>query len=184
MISTDPAQLSFPDAVSPAVRAVEIRRSSKRRRTVAARLEEGRLIVYLPARMSKAEEVAWVERMRVRLEARERRDELNTDGALQRRARELNVRYFEGKLKWESIRYVTNQNGRYGSCTISDATIRIADCIAAMPGWVRDYVIIHEMAHLVVPDHSKRFWDVVERYHLTERARGFLIAKGMENETP
>lgn len=181
MISTEPAQLSFPNPASTSVRAVEVRRSSKRRRTVAAKLEEGRLIVYLPSRMSKAEELEWIERMRVRLEARELRDRLNTDGDLERRAQHLNDRYFSGKLRWTSIRYVTNQNDRYGSCTTGDATIRIADCVAPMPGWVRDYVLIHELAHLLVPDHSKQFWTLVERYPLTERARGFLIAKGLED---
>jgi predicted metal-dependent hydrolase len=49
-----------------------------------------------------------------------------------------------------------------------------------MPEWVRDYVIIHEVAHILEPNHSKAFWDIVYRYKLAERARGFLIAKGME----
>jgi predicted metal-dependent hydrolase len=45
---------------------------------------------------------------------------------------------------------------------------------------VRDYVIVHELAHLLIADHSAEFWSLVDRYPLTERARGFLIAKGME----
>lgn len=162
------------------VRSVEVRRSARRRRTVAARLEAGTLIVYLPERMSKAEEAMWIDKMRRRLEARERRGRLNSEGDLERRAQEMNRRYFDGRLRWKSLVYVTNQRDRYGSCTIEDATIRLSDSLAGMPAWVRDYVIVHELAHLVVPDHSRAFWDLVERYPLTERARGFLVAKGLE----
>lgn len=138
------------------------------------------MIVYLPARMSEPEETRWVETMRRRLEARERRGRLNADGGLERRAQELNRRFFEGKLSWTSVSYVTNQTARYGSCSIGQGTIRLSERVAEMPAWVRDYVIVHELAHLVVPDHSPAFWELVGRYPLAERARGFLIAKGLE----
>jgi hypothetical protein len=48
-----------------------------------------------------------------------------------------------------------------------------------MPEWVRKYVVIHEMAHLVEPNHSRAFWDIVSRYKLAERARGYLMAAGV-----
>lgn len=178
-----PGQLAFAptEADRPAIAAVEIRRSSKRKRTIAAKLEGDTLIVYLPERMSRAEEAAWVEKMRKRMEARERKERLNSSGDLEIRAAELNRRYFDGQLRWRSVEYVTNQSSRYGSCTIGDATIRLSHVLAEMPVWVRDYVIVHELAHLLVPDHSKRFWDLVARYPLSERARGFLIAKGLES---
>lgn len=149
---------------------------------MAARLERGNLIVYLPARMSAAEEAAWVERMRRRLVARERRRRQNASGDLERRAQELNRQYFGGKLAWTSLTYVGNQNSRYGSCTVGKGSIRLSDSLLGMPAWVRDYVIVHELAHLVVPNHSADFWELVQRYPLTERARGFLIAKGVETE--
>jgi predicted metal-dependent hydrolase len=162
------------------VRSVEVRRSSRRKSTVAARLERGNLIVYLPARMSAAEEATWVERMRRRLEDKERRRHLNASGDLEHRAKDLNDRYFGGRLAWSSLSYVGNQHSRYGSCTVGNASIRLSDTLAGMPDWVRDYVIVHELAHLVVPNHSAEFWALVQRYPLTERARGYLMAKGVE----
>ena len=164
----------------PVVRKVEVRRSARRTRTVSARLEQGTLIVSIPARMSAVEEAAWVEKMRTRLEGKVRRRTLNGDGALQRRARELNQQYFGGKLEWESLTYVGNMTSRYGSCSVRSRTIRISDTLAGMPAWVRDYVLVHELAHLVEPNHSKKFWALVNRYPLTERARGYLMAKDLD----
>jgi predicted metal-dependent hydrolase len=164
--------------VAPA--EVEVRRSERRHRTVSARLRDGKLVVYLPARMSKVEEAAWVEKMAARFQARERRRRLNSDGDLQRRARELNREYFGGRLKWSSLNYVTNQSSRFGSCSPSDQSIRISAALAEMPPFVLDYVLVHEMAHLVEPNHSDAFWKLVNRYPRAERARGYLMAKGME----
>lgn len=171
-----PAQ---PEVIAP---EVEVRRSDRRHRTVSARLRDGKLVVYLPAGMSRAEEARWVETMLKRFEARSLRTRLNSDGDLQRRAMELNREYFGGRLEWNSLKYVTNQNSRYGSCSPAEASIRISSALAEMPRWVRDYVLVHELAHLVEANHSKDFWALVNRYPLTERARGYLIAKGMEEE--
>jgi predicted metal-dependent hydrolase len=168
---------SEPEVLTP---QVEVRRSERRHRTVSARLRDGKLVVYLPARMSRAEEDRWVQAMVERFEARRLRSRLNSEGDLQRRAAELNRLYFDGRLEWASLRYVTNQNFRYGSCSPAEGTIRISSVMAEMPRWVRDYVLVHELAHLVEPNHSKNFWALVNRYPLTERARGYLMAKGME----
>ena len=57
--------------------------------------------------------------------------------------------------------------------------------LAAWPPWVLDYVLVHELAHLVEFDHSPAFHALVDRYPRAERARGFLIAKSMgEVDTP
>jgi predicted metal-dependent hydrolase len=163
-----------------AERDVEVRRSDRRHRTVSARVRDGKLVVYVPARLNAAEEAHWVARMSARYEARDRRRRLNAGGGLERRAKELNRRFFDGKLEWSSLVYVTNQSSRFGSCSPADGSIRISAEVAEMPQFVLDYVIVHELAHLVEPNHSEAFWELVNRYPLSERARGYLLAKGME----
>lgn len=158
---------------------VEVRRSTRRRKTISAEIVGDALIVSIPDRLSRAEEQEWVERMTARMSERRRRDRLNSDQDLARRARDLADRYLGG-IRPSDICWVTNQRSRWGSCCPEEGTIRLSLALAEYPRWVCDYVIVHELAHLVVTDHSKRFWDLVKRYPLTERARGFLLAKGME----
>jgi predicted metal-dependent hydrolase len=155
---------------------VEVRRSQRRRRTVSAYRDGERVVVLIPDRFSRAEETEWVERMLARLAAREERIR-RTDDELLARARRLTARYLPDHVDQvmpASVRWVTNQNGRWGSCTPDDGTIRISHRIQEMPDWVIDYVLLHELAHLVVPSHSTRFWDLVARYPKSERARGYL----------
>ncbi len=159
---------------------VEVVRSPRRRKTITAERRGGGVVVRLPAGMTAAEERTWVDRMVTRITERERLSRLNARRDLERAAERLNDRYFSGHLRWRSIRYVANHRDRFASCTPEDATIRISDRIAEMPSWVRDYVVMHELAHLVVPSHAPAFWRLVARYPLSERARGFLIAKGLE----
>jgi hypothetical protein len=158
---------------------IEVQRSARRKKTISAEIVGDALIVSIPHRMSRAEEQEWVQRMAARMAERKRRDRLNDDGALAGRAAELADRYLGG-VRPSSIEWVTNQKSRWGSCSYDDQEIRLSAELSKYPAWVRDYVIVHELAHLIVPDHSERFWELVERYPLTERARGFLIAKGME----
>jgi predicted metal-dependent hydrolase len=155
---------------------VEVRRSQRRRRTVSAYRDGERVVVLIPDRFSRAEETEWVERMLARLAAREERVQRGDD-ELAARAQRLTERYLSDHARRAvpaSVRWVTNQNGRWGSCTPADRTIRISHRIQEMPDWVIDYVLLHELAHLVVPSHSARFWDLVNRYPKAERARGYL----------
>jgi predicted metal-dependent hydrolase len=155
---------------------VEVRRSQRRRRTVSAYRDGERVVVLIPDRFSRAEETEWVERMLARLAAREERNR-RTDDELLIRARKLTSRYLPdhaSRVVPTSVRWVTNQNGRWGSCTPDDGTIRISHRIQEMPDWVVDYVLLHELAHLVVPSHNARFWELVSRYPKSERAQGYL----------
>lgn len=171
--------LSYSDPPLP----VKVIRSERRKSTVSARLVKGVLEVRIPAHLSPHEEKEWAQRMLNRLHRRRQSAQLNSDGALLKRALELNQRYFQGQLTISAVEYVTNQNTLHGSCTPNRSTIRLSHHLARLPGWVRDYVLVHELAHLLVPNHSRTFWRLVRRYPLTERARGYLMAVGLEEET-
>jgi predicted metal-dependent hydrolase len=154
--------------------AVEVRRSRRRRRTVSAyRNDDGTIVVLLPARMTKAEEKEWVATMVARLEKSEARTKPSDDG-LARRAETLSQRYLEGLARPSSVRWVDNQQHRWGSCTPADRTIRLSVRLQGMPGWVVDYVLLHELAHLLERGHTKTFWRMVDRFPKADRARGFL----------
>jgi len=108
-----------------------------------------------------------------RLAAKEERRR-PTDEGLLTRANELSARYLDGKARPASVRWVDNQQHRWGSCTPDNATIRISTRLKGLPEWVISYVIIHELVHLLVPSHGPEFWTLVEQYPKAERARGFL----------
>jgi len=167
------------DASEEGFERVEVRRSSRRKKTISAEIVGNALVVSVPERLSRAEEQLWVARMTKRMAHRRRKDRLNEEGALMTRAADLADLYVDG-VRPNDIAWVTNQASRWGSCSPEGKSIRLSIELADYPSWVRDYVIVHELAHLLVADHSDAFWDLVNRYPLTERARGFLIAKGME----
>jgi predicted metal-dependent hydrolase len=162
------------DRVAP---AVEVRRSARRRRTVSAYRDGDVTVVLIPARFSKAEERRWVAEMIARLQAREARRQRGprrSDEALLARARQLSTSVLDGGARPTSVRWVDNMASRWGSCTPSDGTIRVSARLRDMPGWVLDYVLVHELAHLLVPGHGGDFWELVGRYPRSERARGYL----------
>lgn len=163
---------------------VTIVRSTRRKRTIQTKYADGHLWIYLPAGMSPAVEKKWIDRMIERNQRREQKHRVKqSDTWFLQRAEKLNQTYFAGALEF-SITFVTNQNSRFGSCTAVDRTIRISDKVKTMPLWVQDYIIIHELAHLLFPDHSKKFWEKVNQYKYAERAKGYLIALGaMASET-
>jgi predicted metal-dependent hydrolase len=152
---------------------IEVRRSARRKRTVSAYREDGRVIVLIPASFSAAEERRWVAAMLERLRAQETRRK-PAQHELGRRAAELSRRYLGGAARPVSVRWVDNQRGRWGSCTPLDGTIRISSRVRGMPGFVLDYVLLHELAHLLEPSHGPRFWALLEPYPKLERARGYL----------
>jgi predicted metal-dependent hydrolase len=160
----------------PDRRQVEVRRSAKRRRTVQAYRDGDRTVVLIPARFTRAQEQEWVAAMLARLDGTGPRGRRRapSDVDLARRAEQLSARYLDGKARPASVRWVGTMRTRWASCTPADATIRMSERLQQMPDWVQDYVLVHELAHLIVPGHGPRFWALVDRYPRTERARGYL----------
>jgi predicted metal-dependent hydrolase len=162
---------------------VKIIRSRKRKKTISAKEVDGLIHLSLPEGLSREEESKYALWAKKRFEAQRRKKELwvnNADSMLEQRARELNKRYFGGLLSWVQISYTTEQNARtFGICNTTKRTIRISDRLRKMPRFVHDYVVVHELAHLTVPRHGPEFWNLVNRYPKTERARGYLMAIGM-----
>ena len=153
---------------------IRIVASKQRRRTVAARLRSGVLELLVPSWMPLAERQQWAETMRRRLERRMQRSR-PTDQRLDERARTLNARHFGGRLRWTSIGYADMAH-TWGSCTFTTGAIRVARRAAALPDWVLDYLLVHELAHLEHSDHGPAFHELENRYPLTERAKGYLMA--------
>jgi predicted metal-dependent hydrolase len=164
--SARPARPTRPSAL--ASKPVVVIRSRRRSKTVQARELGAWVEVLIPAWMSAAEEAHWVGEMRRRLAHREP----GTNEALARRARELARRYRLPRPT--AVSWSARQDHRWGSCTPASGTIRVSARLAEAPGWVLDYVLIHELAHLKVAAHNARFDALVRRYPRTERARGFL----------
>ena len=140
---------------------------------MAAYREDDKVIVLIPARLSRAEEQQWVATMLTRLEKSEKRRR-PSDEVLERRAQGLSERFLDGLAQPLTVRWVENQNSRWGSCTPSDRSIRLSRRLQGMPSWVIDYVLVHELAHLLVTGHTPEFWAWVDRYPRAERAKGFL----------
>jgi len=161
---------------------ITIIRSKRRKKTIQTKYDEGRLWIYLPFGMSPKDERKWITRMIQRHEQWKKKQTLEESNRwLIQRAQDLNKKYFEGRLNF-TIKFVMNQHTRYGSCTSLDGSIRISERIKTMPTWVQYYVIIHELAHLIYPNHSKKFWEKVNQYKYAERAKGYLIAMGAQKE--
>lgn len=149
---------------------VEVIRSERRVKTVSARIVDGVIRVRIPAWMSEADEHKFVTDIVERIEQERRSHAID----LEARAASLAARFELPRP--ESIRWSKTQRQRWGSCSVHRGDIRISDRLVDVPPWVLDHVIVHELAHLVVADHSPAFEALVNRNPLAERATGYLMA--------
>lgn len=162
------------DDPAPGVEPLPIRvvRSSRRTKSTSARIKGDHIEVRIPAWLSIEDEQEAVKSLVSRLERRRRAAARPVD--IEQRAAELSATYELPAA--ESVKWSDRQTTLWGSCTPSRGTIRISTRLAAVPDWVLDFVILHELTHLVEANHGPRFKALLGRYPLAERAEGFLAA--------
>ncbi len=158
---------------------VVIRRTARRKTGLAAFWEAGQAVIAVPARLSVEDELYWVPRMVAKLEQGtrtrpHRSGSPASDDALLQRSLTLSGTYLGARAVPVSVRWVQNQQSRWGSATPARRTIRISHHVQGMPEWVLDYVLLHELAHLIHPNHSPAFWAELAGYPNLELAKAFL----------
>jgi len=185
---------TLPDPLTGEEIAIRVRRDGRLKRT--ARLEplsDGSLLLRIPKRLAWEDVPPLLGQILADRAKKAKAARRRTDDDLARRAREINRKYFGGRVRWRAIRWVDNMEKRLGSVSIggnTDGHIRISSKIRHWPRWVVDYVIAHEFTHLLLPKegHSAKFWETLQQaYPKTERARGFIrgyfFALGEREET-
>jgi len=168
---------------------VAFRRDKRLKKTSRwERLADGSLLLRVPYRFPRFRISSLLNQIATQLEKSDQLHIHRTDADLQERAELINRKHFNGKIKWNAIRWVNNMQSRLGSCTRgggTDGQIRISDKIKSWPGWVIDYVIAHELLHRAHPNHSEAYWNELRAaYPLTERARGFIHGIGFARGQP
>lgn len=154
---------------------VKVIRSERRKKSSAARVVDGVLEIRIPAWMDAEQEAEAVEALVRKIDKKRSVSAAGID--LAQRARSLAVVYDLPAPK--EIKWVTNQTTRWGSCSYDDGVIRISSRLARAPEWVVDYVVLHELTHLVESGHTAIFHELMSRYPKSERAEGFLEAMSL-----
>ncbi|MFM8621611.1 MAG: M48 family metallopeptidase [Candidatus Nanopelagicaceae bacterium] len=146
-------------------------RSKKRKRNIAAFRQGGKIIISIPARLSKAEERQVVPEMIAKIRAKE---VAPAESELMEAAEQLLSRYApEITLRPASVAW-RPMNERWGSCTSVDRTIRLASKLQRAPEYVLEFVLYHEAIHLQHADHGPEFYEFLHRYPRHLEAEAFL----------
>ena len=152
---------------------IVVLRSKRRKKSISAYRQGGRIIISIPARMSKADERSVIPEMIAKIRAQEA-DESPSETMLMQRCVQLLERYAPEiticpkSINWRQMRE------RWGSCTSVDATIRISDRLKGAPDYALDYVLFHEAIHLHYFDHGPEFKAVLARFPEESRAEAYL----------
>lgn len=169
--------------VDPASLPVRVQRSARRTKSVTARVEDDHVLVQAPARMRGRELDESVAHLVAQLQQRhERARRKATDVALAERAARLSKEY--GLPRAATVQWSTRQQKRWGSCSLHSREIRVSAVLMDAPDFVVDNVLLHELAHLVEPNHSPAFHALADQHPLSERAKGYLLGKGLQGDDP
>ena len=152
---------------------VRVIKSSRRRRSISAYREHGAIVIQVPARLSNSKIQEVIPEMVEKILSREAREKMS-DKALFDRALELLNQYLpEFRVRPVSVVW-RSMNERWGSCTTLDRTIRISDRLNGAPSYVVDYLLVHELIHLEIPDHGGEFEKLLARFEESELANAYL----------
>jgi predicted metal-dependent hydrolase len=163
-------QVEAPEDVDPPPLVIHYVRVRTARRYVMRVRPDGSLRVTIPRGGSRAEAHRFAERHRdwalgQRSKVLAARRPPDVERALRDRAqRELPPRLLAFAAQHGlAVARVTirNQLSRWGSCS-PRGHIALNYRLMLMPEPVRDYILVHELMHLKQPDHSRRFWRLVE----------------------
>lgn len=152
---------------------IEVVRSTRRRRGASAHARDGRIVVQLPAALPAAAADRTIATLVARVSGKVRADERGGDEWLARRAAIVADTWLDG-VRATTVTWSSRMARRWASATPATGAIRVSDRAAAFPDRVLDHLLVHELAHLVVPDHSPAFHELVARYPDTAWAQGFL----------
>lgn len=163
----------------------EIRRSKRRKKSVGAFRENGKTIIVAPIRMSIKEIQIYAQELISQLDGHY--EKLSSNELLVQRAKFLVDTYLEIDVFSThpvpvEITWVTNQNSRWGSCTPQDGRIRISHRLQGAPQYVIDAVLLHELIHLIVPDHSEKFYQHLSKFDDYKLAKEFLAGYSFARE--
>ncbi|MHB1583289.1 MAG: M48 metallopeptidase family protein [Acidimicrobiales bacterium] len=179
VLGPPPAPTPVPGGPPPPPPVV-VRTSTRRRKTASASWEGDTIVVVVPSHVRRADRDELVDWLVARVLAK-RPQATASDRALLERAAALADRFVDG-VRPASIRWVTNQGKRWGSCSSASREIRLSHRLRRVPGWVLDATIVHELAHLVHPNHSPDFYALADRHPRQRDAALFLegYALGLE----
>jgi predicted metal-dependent hydrolase len=148
-------------------------RSTRRKRGITAFRNNGIIEIHIPDRTLRRDEATIIPEMINLVLTREAKSRRGDD-QLAQISESLLSRYLpEFHERPSSIRWRSMQ-GRWGSCTTVDRTIRIADRLASAPAYVIECVIFHELIHLRIPGHGADFKELLARFPDLERAEAYL----------
>jgi len=175
VVGSSLAETTLEDHTLPGISEGEIIviRSTRRKKNVSAYRQGGRIVVSIPARMSKADERAMVPEMVAKIRAQEAAATMSEESLsnrvgelLSQLAPEITVR--PSSVNWRAMRE------RWGSCTGTDRSIRISDRLKGAPENVLDYVLFHEAIHLQFFDHGAEFKEILARFPEEALAEAYL----------
>jgi predicted metal-dependent hydrolase len=142
--------------------ALELVLQRKRVKNVNARLRGSTLLVSAPVGMPEEKLGPAVRGLASRLLRRAHAARVNGEGDALALARKVARRFPEPPSVGRAL-FVTTQGARWGSYSAKTETVRPNAALRGMPGWVLEAVVAHELAHVFHPDHSRAFWELLER---------------------